>query len=136
MGGMKKTRARELRKNSTEAERLLWRHLRLRQVGGYKFRRQQSLGPYIVDFVCLEKRMVIEVDGGQHSEQVKYDTQRSAWLEAQGFSILRFWNDEVLRAIEAVKEVIGKELGVIPPSLILPRKGGGDKKGEAKSSSA
>ena len=131
---MKKTRARELRKNSTEAERFLWRHLRLRQLGGYKFRRQQSLGPYIVDFVCLEKRMVIEVDGGQHSEHVKYDAQRSAWLEAQGFRILRFWNDEVLRATEAVKEVIGKELGVIPPSLILPRKGGGDKNGEAESS--
>ena len=68
---MNKAKARGLRKNPTEAERLLWQHLRLRQLRGHKFRRQQPLGPYIVDFVCLEKRLVIEVDGGQHSEQVE-----------------------------------------------------------------
>ncbi|MGH7775068.1 MAG: endonuclease domain-containing protein [Candidatus Binatia bacterium] len=103
-------RARQLRNNPTDAERFLWEHLRLRQIGGYKFRRQQPLGSYIVDFVCLEKRLVIEIDGGQHIEQVAYDTQRSAWIEAQGFSVLRFWDHEVLREIGAVMEVIWKAL--------------------------
>jgi very-short-patch-repair endonuclease len=106
MGGMDRIKARELRKNLTEAELTLWRHLRLRQFGGYKFRRQQPIGKYIVDFVCLEKRLIIEVDGGQHSEQVSYDLERSAWLEEQGFRVLRFWDNQVLKETEAVKEVI------------------------------
>ncbi len=71
MGGMRQSSARRLRKHPTDAERLLWCHLRLRQLGGYKFRRQQPLGPYIVDFVCLEQRLIVEVDGGQHAEQAK-----------------------------------------------------------------
>ena len=123
---MDKTKVRELRKNPTEAERFLWKHIRLRQLGGYKFRRQQPLGPYIVDFVCLEKRLVIEVDGGQHSERVKYDAQRSTWLEAQGFRILRFWNSEVLRDVEAVRKVIWEALGDEPdtPLLSPPPQGG------------
>lgn len=75
---MSTTKARELRNNPTEAERTLWKHLRLRQLGGYKFRRQQPLGPYIVDLICLEKRLIIEVDGGQHSEQKAYDAERNA----------------------------------------------------------
>jgi adenine-specific DNA-methyltransferase len=128
MGGMNTNKARTLRKNPTDAERFLWRHLRLRQIGGYKFRRQQPLGRYIVDFVCLEKRLVVEIDGGQHSEQAAYDHKRSVWLEAQGFRILRFWDHEVLKHIEAVKQVIGQTVGceLDTPSLILPRKGGGD----------
>ena len=80
MGGTMQSAARGLRKNPTEAERLLWRHLRLRQLGGHKFRRQQPLGPYIVDFVCLEKRLIVEVDGGHHAAQVAKDAQRAAWL--------------------------------------------------------
>src|SRR5216684_2308851 len=95
-------KARELRKNPTEAEKKLWNHLRLRQLGGYKFRRQHPLGLYIVDFICLEKRLIIEVEGGQDSEQVDYDEERTAWLEAQGFCIVRFWNNEVLNEIEMV----------------------------------
>ena len=81
-------RARELRKHSTDAERLLWRHLRSRQVAGHKFRRQQPLGSFFVDFVCLEKRLIIELDGGQHNEsaQAVYDSRRSEWLAHQGFS--------------------------------------------------
>jgi very-short-patch-repair endonuclease len=70
---MDRSRAKELRNNPTEAERILWQHLRLCQLGGYKFRRQQPLGNYIVDFVCLEKRLVIEVNGGQHNSQQAYD---------------------------------------------------------------
>ena len=104
--------ARSLRKNPTEAERRLWRYLRLRQLGGWKFRRQQPLGPYIVDFVCLEKRLIIEVDGGQHAAQVKNDAQRAAWLEAEGFRLLRFWNTEVLRDTNAVQETIRAALDV------------------------
>ncbi len=80
---MDKVKARELRKNPTDAERVLWRHRRLRQFGGYKFRRQQPMGKYIVDFVCLEKRLIVEVDGGHHSEQLKYDSERKTWLEEQ-----------------------------------------------------
>ena len=93
MGGMNKIRVRELRKNPTEAERSLWKELRFRQIGGYKFRRQQPLGDYIVDFVCFEKRLVVEVDGKQHSEQIEHDFKRDEWLKAQGFFILRFWNN-------------------------------------------
>jgi len=107
---MNTIKARELRKNPTESEQMLWKHLRLRQLGGYKFRRQQPLGPYFVDFVCLEKRLIVEVDGGQHNEQVAYDSERSTWLETQGYRILRFWNNEVLKEIEVVKEVIAEAL--------------------------
>ena len=74
---------------------------------------QQPLGPYIVDFVCLEKKLILEVDGGQHSEQLSYDTERSTWLEAQGFRVLRFWNNEVLKEIEVVKQVIAEALGLV-----------------------
>ncbi len=124
MGGMKKANARQLRRKSTKAERQLWRHLRLRQLGGHKFRRQQPIGPYIVDFVCLEKRLAIEVDGGQHAAQIADDKQRSAWLKAQGFVVVRFWNNEILREIEGVKEVIWKALGCdldTPPNLSPPQ---------------
>lgn len=103
---MSTNRARALRKNPTEVERALWRHLRLRQLGGYKFRRQQAIGQYVVDFVCFEKRLVIEVDGGHHSQADAHDSMRSAWLEGQGFRILRFWNNQVLADVDAVKCVI------------------------------
>jgi very-short-patch-repair endonuclease len=86
-------RARELRKNPTDAERKLWAHLRLRQIGGYKFRRQHPLGPYIVDFVCIEKKLIVEVDGGQHDEKRFYDAKRDKWLEEKGFKVIRFWNN-------------------------------------------
>ena len=109
-----RTRARELRKNPTDAERLLWSHLRLWQIDGHKFRRQQPLGKYIVDFVCFEKRLIIELDGGQHAEQLKYDVERDAWLRAQGFSVVRFWNNEVLQNIGSVKETIFNKLESTP----------------------
>jgi very-short-patch-repair endonuclease len=122
MGGMHKSRSRQLRRNLTEAEQALWRHLRLRQLDGHKFRRQQPIGPYIVDFVCLERRLIIELDGGQHSSQIISDAERSAWLETQGFRVLRFWNHEVLQNIEAVKERIREAL--LPPHPNLPPQGG------------
>jgi very-short-patch-repair endonuclease len=107
---MDKGKVRELRKNLTEAERLLWKSLRLRQIEGYKFRRQQPIGEYIVDFVCFEKRLIVEVDGGQHAEEIAYDSKRDEWLKSQGFSILRFWNHQVSKEIEAVKERVLEEL--------------------------
>jgi len=107
---MSRERAKALRRDPTEAERALWKHLRMRQLDGFRFRRQQPLGRYIVDFACLEKRLVVELDGGQHSEQVGSDTARTAWLETQGFRVLRFWNNDVLSEIEAVKEAIKEAL--------------------------
>ncbi len=103
---MHRAGARALRKNPTEAERALWRHIRLRQLEGHKFRRQQSIGSYIVDFVCLENKVIVELDGGQHAGQVTSDAERTAWLEAQGFRVLRLWNHEVLGDIWAVMEAI------------------------------
>jgi very-short-patch-repair endonuclease len=110
MGGMEKNRARELRKNLTDAEKMLWNHIRLRQMGDYKFRRQQPIGKYIVDFVCLEKRLIIEVDRGQHDEQSPYDSNRDSWLISQGYRILRFWNNQIFGELEAVKETIFETL--------------------------
>ena len=107
---MNVTKARELRKSPTESERALWKHLRMRQINGYKFRRQQPIGQYIVDFVNFERRVVIELDGGQHSQQMVYDSKRTAWLEAQGYQVLRFWNNQILEEAEAVKVIIFRAL--------------------------
>jgi very-short-patch-repair endonuclease len=90
----------------TDAEKALWRVLRSRQVMGLKFRRQHPFGDYILDFVCLEKKLIIEVDGGQHGERAKEDETRTQNLLTAGFRVLRFWNNEVLQEIEAVKERI------------------------------
>jgi very-short-patch-repair endonuclease len=98
--------ARSLRKRPTDAEKLLWRHLRSKQVYGLKFRRQEAIGRYIVDFVCFEKRLIIELDGGQHAEQQIQDQERDSWFREQGFRTLRFWNNEVLGNIEGVLETI------------------------------
>ena len=123
---MTTTKARQLRKNSTESEQVLWKHLRLCQLGGYKFRRQQPIGWYIVDFVNFEKRVIIELDGGHHSQQVDYDAQRTACLNAQGYRVLRFWNNQVMKKIEAVKAVIVQvlEAGPDTPYLNPPPQGG------------
>jgi len=106
-----KERGRKLRNEATEAEKALWIRLRGRQLLGYKFRRQQVLGRYIVDFVCLEKRLVVEVDGSQHFVQQRYDEARTRWLEAQGYRVIRFLNNEVLGGdIEAVIDAIVHQL--------------------------
>ena len=103
---MTSQRARALRKRMTDAERLLWRYLRNRELGGWKFRRQYPVGPFIVDFICVEKNVVIEVDGGQHAENEALDLQRSAYLNKMGYRVFRFWNNEVLQETEAVLEAI------------------------------
>lgn len=99
-------RARELRQASTPAEQKLWAHLRNRNLGGYKFRRQHPIGPFIADFCCVEVGLVIEVDGGGHLEQAEYDRDRTAWLEEQGFHVVRFWNDNVLKNLDEVAQEI------------------------------
>ena len=106
-------KARTLRKRFTDAELKLWRHLRGRQIGGEKFRRQHPLGRYVVDFVCLEKKLVVEVDGGQHAAS-EYDKERTIWLESEGFRVIQFWNNEVLGDIGIVLEVIYWELKSSP----------------------
>ena len=98
--------AKNLRKNATEAEALLWRRLRARQMVGVKFRRQQPIENFIVDFVSFEKRIVIELDGGQHVVQENEDKKRDELLKNSGFTILRFWNNEVLENLDGVLEVI------------------------------
>jgi very-short-patch-repair endonuclease len=102
--------ARKLRVNFTEAEARLWYHLRNRQLAGYKFRRQYAVGRYVVDFVCLEAKLIVELDGGQHSEQLQRDESRTLFLVTQGFRALRFWNDEMFRDTEAVLSVIRETL--------------------------
>ncbi len=87
--------------------KLIWRHLRAKQIEELKFRRQQPIGNYVVDFICLEKSLVIEADGGQHADNTK-DEERDAWLTSEGFKVLRFWNNEVLTNMEGVLEVIRK----------------------------
>jgi very-short-patch-repair endonuclease len=98
--------ARELRSNLTDAERRRWQKLKRRQIAGVKFRRQQPIGHFIVDFVCFERRVIVEVDGGQHAEQLHYDQQRTRWLEAQGYRVLRYWNNDVLANTEAVAQAV------------------------------
>jgi very-short-patch-repair endonuclease len=122
----KQSRARQLRRNPTDVELLLWQRLRFWQVDGCKFRRQQPLGHYIVDFVCLHKRFIIELDGGQHAQEANYDAARDAWLREQGFIILRFWNNDVLKNIDGVMEMIVKGLQGAPYLNPSPR--GGRKK--------
>jgi very-short-patch-repair endonuclease len=94
----------------TDAERRLWSRLRKRQVLECQFRRQFQLGGYIVDFVCLERRLIVEVDGGQHAEQEDYDAARTDWLEEQDYRVLRFWNDAVLNETDAVIAAIAEAL--------------------------
>ena len=108
--------ARDLRRNSTDAERWLWKRLRNRQLLGHKFRRQVPIGPYIVDFICLELRLVIEVDGSQHRQQDDYDESRTQFLGTQGYRVLRYWNNEVLQQGEAVLESIVQALLAPHPS--------------------
>ena len=98
--------ARALRANQTEAESRLWQRLRVRQLAGAKFRRQAPVGPYIADFICLAAKLIVEIDGGQHADNAEADAARTAWLEDQGFRVLRFWNNDVLDNTDGVLEEI------------------------------
>jgi len=106
---------------------MLWRHLRNRLLDGYRFRRQAPLGRYVVDFVCMDARLVIELDGGQHAEQLQEDQQRTEYLGRGGFRVLRFWNDDALMRTEQVLEQILQALRQAPPHPDpLPQAGEGE----------
>ncbi|MHB8987762.1 MAG: endonuclease domain-containing protein [Deltaproteobacteria bacterium HGW-Deltaproteobacteria-16] len=108
------TRARALRRQSSDAEKTLWEHLRARRLNGYKFRRQVVIDSYIVDFICVEAKLIIEADGGQHTEQKAYDVVRTARLEYLGYRVIRFWNHEILGELDAVLERISAVLMEFP----------------------
>ncbi len=95
-------RAKDLRRDQTPAERQLWACLRGKQLGGFRFRRQHPIGPFIVDFCCLSPRLAIEIDGDSHAEQVEYDESRTAYLEECGYAVIRFTNQDVQRRLEGV----------------------------------
>ncbi|MSQ23573.1 MAG: endonuclease domain-containing protein [Chloroflexi bacterium] len=115
-------RARRLRRNPTDAEVRLWQALRHRRFSGHKFRRQQPLGGFIVDFVSVDRRLIIEVDGAQYADQAKYDAVRDAWLTAQGFRVMRFSDFEVMTELESVEEAIWEAIERPPPNP--PPRGG------------
>lgn len=96
----------DLRQYSTDAENRLWRYLRAKRLLGYKFRRQHLVHPYVVDFVCLEKKLIVELDGGQHTDRKSYDERRTGFLQSKGFKVLRFWNNVVLMETRNVLETI------------------------------
>ncbi len=110
--------AKRLRREQTDAESRLWYHLRAHRFLGLKFKRQKPLGQYIVDFVCHEQALVIEIDGGQHAERAAYDRTRDEWLRAEGYTVLRFWNVDVMQQLDGVLERIREE--VLSRSLPRP----------------
>jgi very-short-patch-repair endonuclease len=117
------TKAKSLRSNQTDAEARLWYHLRANRFMGLKFKRQKPVGRYIADFVCWERRLIIELDGGQHAEQTNYDRQRDGWLRSEGYTVLRFWNHEVMQEMEAVLErirlaVVAEPFPLAPPPQV------------------
>jgi very-short-patch-repair endonuclease len=111
-------RARQLRRNQTEAEARLWNALRDRRLGGWKWRRQVTVGPYILDFLCPEGGLVVELDGGQHADQVAYDERRTRYLESRGLRVIRFWNGAVRPDCDGVCLSILAELGGEHPSVV------------------
>jgi very-short-patch-repair endonuclease len=119
-------RARQLRRDQTDAEHRLWARLRDRQLGGAKFRRQHPIGPFVADFCCPQGKLIVELDGGQHAEDVAADEKRSRFLEAQGYRVLRFWNHDVLQNTEAVLERIVEALND-PHPCPLPGRARGKK---------
>lgn len=109
---MLKERRRELRRNQTDAEKILWRQVRRKQLQGRKFFRQYSVGPYILDFYCPVLKLAVELDGGQHNdeENIIHDNARSEYLQQQGINVIRFWNHEVLQQLEAVLTKIAEQI--------------------------
>jgi very-short-patch-repair endonuclease len=118
------TLGKALRKRPTDAEQLLWRHLRMKQTEGLKFRRQQPIDNYIVDFICFENRIIIEVDGGQHADENNKDRERDSYLQQFGFKVLRFWNNDVLQNTNEVLEIIRENCLSRPPLNPLPSREG------------
>ncbi|OGP07299.1 MAG: hypothetical protein A2048_07165 [Deltaproteobacteria bacterium GWA2_45_12] len=117
--------AKNLRKQSTDTENWLWNALRAKRFEQLKFRRQQIIGNYIVDFVCFKKRVIIECDGSQHLDQIEKDQQRDEWLKKEGYQVLRFWDYQVLQDLDIVLEVIFQVCQDHPPPNPLPSREGG-----------
>lgn len=111
-------RRKELRNNPTQQEIILWKHLRKSNLG-FKFTRQHSIGPYIVDFYCPKKRMIIEVDGNQHHENKKYDDTRTEYFKHLNHEVIRFWNSDINNELEAVLDKIKEALNITPPAAPL-----------------
>ena len=125
---MTNPRIKHLRRNATEAETLLWHQLRLKRVGERRFRRQFPLGDYIVDFVCLSAKIVVEMDGESHGQTVEFDARRTRWLEARGYRVVRFTNGEVMANLDGVVRTIELALCDSPLPLAPSLKGRGDRK--------
>jgi very-short-patch-repair endonuclease len=121
---IRRAAARKLRANTTPHERTLWRALKEIPLEGSHFRRQAPIGPYIVDFFCPAKRLIIELDGGHHNddEQAKRDAERQCWLESEGYRVVRFWNSQISRELNAVLERIYVELYGSPDAAAVPVK--------------
>ena len=103
--------AKNLRKDQTEAEKMLWKNLRAKQIKGYKFRRQHPMGSFIADFICLEKKLVLELDGGEHALRKEKDKKRDHWFYDEGFEVLRIWNSDIFHNLDGVMETIEKICG-------------------------
>ena len=118
-------RARELRRDGSRAERKVWELLRDRRIGGAKFRRQHPIGPYVADFACISKRLVIEIDGDHHAFLVDRDARRTAAMELEGWRVVRFWANEVVANPEGIWAEIEQVLSTVPPHLASPPRGRG-----------
>lgn len=120
-------KARKLRRNSTDVERRLWHRIRDKQIDEFRFRRQRPIGRYIVDFICLEAKLIVELDGGQHATSDEYDKSRTAFLESLGYRVVRFWNNEVTENMDGVLQRLHENLlrSRTNPTLTLPLAGEG-----------
>jgi very-short-patch-repair endonuclease len=121
--------ARGLRRRQTDAERRLWARLRDRRLLGAKFARQVPIGPYVVDFCCRERKVIVELDGGQHAVQPRADRERTVFLEALGYCVLRFWNNEALGNTDGMLERIARALAARPSPRPSPQRGEGEGRG-------
>jgi len=117
--------AKDLRKSMTDAESVLWQRMKAKQFGGLKFRRQEQIVRFIADFVCFERGIIIEADGGQHAIEREKDEERTQWLNSQGFTVLRFWNNDILTNIEGVMEAIRSACVAAPSPRPSPTEGRG-----------
>jgi len=128
---MTRKRAIGLRHAQTDSERKLWMALRNRQLDGWKFRRQELMDPYIVDFVCHEAKLIVEVDGGEHQAQEAYDQRRTKYLNARGYTVIRFWNNEVLTNLDGVLEQVSLSLSPCGRGMRNLKPNGSEGLGEA-----
>ena len=129
VGDTQRTRAKQLRRGMTRAESLLWRQLKAHRLAALGFRRQSPMGHYIADFVAHSCKIIVELDGESHDfeERVRHDDRRDRWFALRGYRVLRFTNEEVMKNLEGVVLVIAEAAASgAPPSLALPRKGGGN----------